>query len=140
MKRDDFMKALFCEKIKNLEEILAFTLKMEEAVIAEDTSALLELLGKRSQLMEISGKIDEKIKREFAGGPKEIERLKKTIEEKLLEIKMHDEEVSKLAKKLYSSIEGKLRDLNFAKKVTQRYTDPFSKANFGEGFFIDRRE
>ncbi|MCF6097347.1 hypothetical protein L1766_10170 [Thermovorax subterraneus] len=116
MKRDDFMKALFCEKIKNLEEILAITLKMEEAVIAEDTSALLELLGKRSQLMEISGKIDEKIKREFAGGPKEIERLKKTIEEKLLEIKMHDEEVSKLAKKTLFKHRGKAPRFKLCKK------------------------
>lgn len=134
------MEVLFSEKIKNLEEILAITLKMKEAVIAEDTSALLELVEKRRQLIEISGKIDEKIKREFAGMDEGIEGFKRSIREKLLEIKMHDEEVVKLAKKLYTDIERKINDLNFAKKVTQRYTDPFSKANFGEGFFIDRRE
>jgi hypothetical protein len=134
------MEVLFSEKIKNLEEILAITLKMKEAVIAGDTSALLELVEKRRELIEISGKIDEKIKREFAGMDKDAESFKKSIKEKLLEIKMHDEEVGKLAKKLYSDIEEKIVDLNFAKKVTQRYTDPFGKANFGEGFFIDRRE
>ncbi|KXG78773.1 hypothetical protein AN618_01110 [Fervidicola ferrireducens] len=134
------MEVLFSEKIKNLEEILAITLKMKEAVIAEDTSALLELVEKRRQLIEISEKIDEKIKREFAGMDEGIESFKRSIREKLLEIKMHDEEVVKLAKKLYTDIERKINDLNFAKKVTQRYTDPFSKANFGEGFFIDKRE
>lgn len=134
------MEVLFSEKIKNLEEILTITLKIKEAVIAGDTSALLELVEKRRQLIEISGKIDEKIKREFAGMDRDVESFKKSIKEKLLEIKMHDEEVGKLAKKLYSGIEEKIVDLNFAKKVTQRYTDPFGKANFGEGFFIDRRE
>ncbi|SHM36573.1 hypothetical protein SAMN05660826_00871 [Caldanaerovirga acetigignens] len=134
------MEVMFNEKIKNLEKILAITLKMKEAVIAEDTSSLLELVEKRRQLIDISEKIDEKIKREFADMDEGIERFKRSIREKLFEIKMHDEEVVKLVKKLYSDIEGKIVDLNFAKKVTQQYTDPFGKANFGEGFFIDRRE
>jgi len=139
MERDGCMEA-FSEKIKNLDEILALTLKMKEALRAEDVSALLELAEKRRQLMERSEKLDAKIKEEWTGMGEGVESFKQEVREKLLEIKKHDEEAARLARKLYSDIEGRIADLNFARKVTRQYDDPFGAANYGGGFFIDRRE
>lgn len=137
------LENLFDEKGKNLEEILSVTLKMREALLSENTDEFLALLGKRGELIESSKRIDEKINSigvDIDKNMKDLNILKEGVFGKLSEIKRLDDEVNILARKLLSSLEKKIEDLNFAKNVSQKYTSLYDKVNFNEGFFIDKRE
>ncbi|MGB9812156.1 MAG: hypothetical protein ACPLRZ_00440 [Thermovenabulum sp.] len=137
------LENLFDEKGKNLEEILSITLKMREALLSENTDEFLALLEKRGELIESSKRIDEKINSigvDIDKNMKDLNILKEGVFGKLSEIKKLDDEVNILARKLLSSIEKKIEDLNFAKNVSQKYTALYDKVNFNEGFFIDKRE